>query len=212
MSWLRVDDGYDTHPKMLELTEQQRWRWTRVLLHCARHRTEGHVKTSVLRELGLGRTIADLLRLGLLHENGDTGYTVHDWRIYNADTIGGKVAAYLAEHPDAPANEVCRAVGGKREIVLSEVATQRPEAVPRNQKGTDAEPEGNRYPGTDLPVPDRYQIGSRARAPVPSRTKNPVTATQNAARARDDGHGHGEERTAEELERLAADVLHEMPT
>ena len=139
MSWLRVDDGYDTHPKLLELTEQQRWRWTRVLIHCARHRTDGHVSVSVLRELGLGRSITQLVRVNLLHENGNDGYVVHDWRIYNADTINGKVAAYLQEHPDATANDVCRSVGGKREIVLAEVAVIR---------------------GTE-PVPDRYPSGTR---------------------------------------------------
>lgn len=83
MSWLRLDDGYDTHPKLLELTEQQRWRWTRVLIHCARHQTQGHVKASVLRELGLARAVQQLLHLGLLESNGDAGYLVHDWTAFN---------------------------------------------------------------------------------------------------------------------------------
>lgn len=82
MSWLRIDDGFDTHPKLLELTEQQRWRWTRVLIHCARHRTQGHVKTSVLRDLGLGRAIEKLLSIDLLEQNGESGYLVHDWHDY----------------------------------------------------------------------------------------------------------------------------------
>lgn len=205
MSWLRIDDGYDTHPKLLELTELQRWRWTRVLLHCARHRTEGHVKPSVLREIGLGRAIGQLVTLGLLHENGDTGYLVHDWLIYNADTIGGKVAAFLAENPDATANDVHRAVGGKREIVLAEVAVQRGSREPEgNQKGTAREPltGGSREPL--LPVPNRYPSGSRARAPVPSPSKEPSNLPLDAEEG---GHGY----TPEELERLAADVLHEMP-
>jgi hypothetical protein len=83
MSWLKLDDGFDTHPKLLELTELQRWRWTRVLIHCARHRTQGHVKPSVLRELGLGRAIPLLVRVDLLEENGDAGYVVHDWADFN---------------------------------------------------------------------------------------------------------------------------------
>lgn len=179
MSWLKVDDGFDTHPKLLELTEVQRWRWTRVLIHCARHRTEGKVKTSVLRELGLSRAIGRLIEVGLLHPDEENGYVVHDWLVYNADTIGGKVAAFLAEHPDAPANEVCRAVGGKREIVLAEVAAQREsQAVPNRFPGTAKEPPAAGSPEPPGPVPDRYQIGSRARAPVPSRPidQNPPTS------------------------------------
>lgn len=170
MSWLKVDDGFDTHPKLIELTEVQRWRWTRVLIHCARHRTEGHIKTSVLRELGLGRTIARLLEVGLLHENGESGYLVHDWLVYNADTVGGKVAAFLVDHPDAGANEVCRAVGGKRELVLAEVAKQRgTDPVPDRFPSGSGEPLTAGSQVVPEPVPFRYPSGSRARAPVPSR-------------------------------------------
>lgn len=56
---------------------------------------------------------------------------------------------------------------------------------------------------------------AQARAPVPSptpNTSNPVTATQNVARETDQpGHGHGELRTDQELEALAASILHDMP-
>ena len=196
MSWLRLDDGYDTHPKLLELTELQRWRWTRVLIHCAKHRTEGHVKRSVLRELGLDRALTELVSIGLLEENGSEGYLVHDFMQYNADTIGGRVAAFLEEHPDASANEIYRAIGGKRELVLAEVAAQRGSQEPEgNQQGTDEEPP---WPpldepeiselagslGTTEPVPKPVpeepvsgsQSGSHARAPRPSPTPTALQA------------------------------------
>lgn len=189
MSWLRLDDGYDTHPKLLELTEQQRWRWTCVLLHCARHRTEGHVKTSVLRQLGLGRALPTLLRVGLLEENGPAGYLVHDWSAFN---------------PKDPTKAERQARWRHRQ------ASTEPSPV-------DARVDANVDACVDGPVDGQgvhSRVGARAR-PVPSRplkASNPVTATQDAAREQpDDGHGHGAERTAEELERLAADVLHEMP-
>lgn len=82
MSWLRIDDGYDTHPKLFDLTEQQRWRWTRVLIHCARHRTDGFVSGATLRELGLTRALPKLLEVKLLDQTPD-GYTVHDWHDFN---------------------------------------------------------------------------------------------------------------------------------
>jgi len=84
MAWLRLDDGFDTHPKLLELSEGERWRWTRLLLHCARHRTEGVVTMRALRDLGLARSRRKLIASSLLNETDDDGiFTVHDWAEYN---------------------------------------------------------------------------------------------------------------------------------
>lgn len=84
MSWLRLDDGYDTHPKMLELTEVERWRWTRLLLYCARHRTEGRVRRSVLSDVNLTRSLQKLVRLHLLAPDEDEGvYVVTSWEEFN---------------------------------------------------------------------------------------------------------------------------------
>ncbi len=83
MAWLRLDDGYDTHPKLLSLPEQQRWRWTRVLLYCARYRTRGRITQEALTEVGIdARLRGRLLELALL-ETADDVYTVNDWAVYN---------------------------------------------------------------------------------------------------------------------------------
>lgn len=184
MSWLRLDDGFDTHPKLLELTELQRWRWARVLLHCARHRTEGHVKASVLRELGLGRTVNDLLRVGLLEENGATGYLVHDWHTFN---------------PKDPTKAERQARWREKQA-----STETPPV--------DAHVDGDVDGRVDARVDGEgvhSRVGARAR-PVPSRPSNPETATQDDAREPDHGHGHGG-LTDTEIDQLAADLLHEMP-
>jgi hypothetical protein len=82
MPWLRLDDTYDTHPKLLELSEQTRWRWTRALLYCARHRTGGFLSRPTIRDLGLSNSVGKLVDLGLL-STSDDGYLVHDWDAYN---------------------------------------------------------------------------------------------------------------------------------
>ena len=51
MSWLRLDDGFARHPKVLELSEAQRWRWVVLLSDCARHERGGKVSSAMLREV-----------------------------------------------------------------------------------------------------------------------------------------------------------------
>jgi hypothetical protein len=187
MSWLRIDDGYDTHPKLLELTEQQRWRWTRVLIHCARHQTQGHVKPAVLRELGLRGTVAKLLQLGLLESNGDAGYLVHDWSTFNPKdpTKAERQARWRASHP--------------------------PSTAPSTQASTG---DVSVDDADDDLVDAKTSTRAQARARVPSRPvlKDPVTATQDAPREPDDGHGPGESELDQINKLLAQAAAQDFPT
>lgn len=122
MSWLKVDDGFDTHPKLLELSEIQRWRWTRVLIHCARHRTDGHVNEKVLRELGLGRAIERLLTIGLLETNGSPEYLVHDWADYapKDPTKAARQARWRAKQASTVDVSVDARVDGQGDTIVDE--------------------------------------------------------------------------------------------
>lgn len=191
MAWLRVDDGFDTHAKMLELTEVQRWRWTRVLIYCARHQTQGRVTLSVLRDIGLGRLAGKLVEVGLLENAGPNAYLVHDWRIYNG-SVGDKVYAFLCDNPDATANEVFKAVGGRRDLVLSEVG--------RYRSGTEV------VPGTGTAVPatgtqSGTKSGTHARAPQPQPQEIPraVGPLEDPDDEPDIGASTAQERTLETL-------------
>ncbi len=92
MSWLRLDDNFDDHPKVQELTEAEAWRWVRALLHCARHRTAGELSVPVLERLEL--PIGLLVDAGLLEElEAGTRYRVHDWDVYNGAKSGAERTA-----------------------------------------------------------------------------------------------------------------------
>jgi hypothetical protein len=183
MSWLRIDDGYDTHPKLLELTEQQRWRWTRVLIHCARHQTQGHVKPAVLRELGLGRTVAKLLQLGLLETNGDAGYLVHDWSTFN---------------PKDPTKAERQARWRASRATSTEPSTPPSTSASTNDELVDAEIVHSR-------------VGARAR-PVPSPTHVDQEPSFLPAELQDEEGGRTENSGTDfDLPDLGS-ILHEMPT
>ena len=87
MSYLRLDDVLDSHPKVQELTEVQAWRWVRVMLYCARHETDGEVSRRVVERLGLRP--ARLVELGLLDtvansvDNSGNTFYVHDYLEFN---------------------------------------------------------------------------------------------------------------------------------
>lgn len=83
MSWLRLDDGFAEHPKLLELSDRQFRVWLRLLLYCARFRTGGVVTDVVLRHLRVKNELLSVfVSVSLLDEN-DGVFEVHDWNAYN---------------------------------------------------------------------------------------------------------------------------------
>lgn len=164
MSWLRLDDTFDTHAKILGLgTDGRRWTWQRILLYTCRHRSA--IIPAGIREVVAKATpsfLADCHNLGLIDLDVDGTMKVHDWRIYNSESVAEKVAAFLAQKPDATANQVHKAIGGKREVVLAVVAQMAAAGTPvvpeQYQNGTAAVPDQSTPPvplaGARAPVPD----------------------------------------------------------
>lgn len=160
MSWLRIDDGFAEHYKIAELSDREFRVWLRILCYAARNNGRaGRLTAAMRREIvGLTPTILKhLLALGLLDADIDGIVSVHDWPIYADIPISEKVDYYLERNPDASANDVVRALGAKREIVLAEVK--------RFRDGSESGSHGTGLGGSES--------GSRARAPVPSPTPTP---------------------------------------
>lgn len=162
MSWTRLDDGYDSNRKLLGLGDGQRgdarrWTWTRVLVYSNRMGSAevpwniGQIITRAAPAF-----LRDCLELGLLDEK-DGVLSVHDWPLYADVTIEAKVQHYLERNPSASANEIAKAVGGKRSIALAEIERQRgttepPQPVPGNHRS------GTRS-GTTRVLPSRPDPG-----------------------------------------------------
>ncbi len=87
MAWLRVDDGFPGHPKLVRLSRPDRWTWLEVLVYCARYRTGGEVPASIGEALKYATPafLNRCLELNLLDHSEHDGdaYHVHDWAIYN---------------------------------------------------------------------------------------------------------------------------------
>jgi hypothetical protein len=89
VSWLRIDDAFPQHPKLVGLARSDRWTWLEVLAYCARYRTEGKVPPGVHEAVpaATAKTLQKYVQAGLLDED-ETGLRVHDWSDFNPKDPG----------------------------------------------------------------------------------------------------------------------------
>lgn len=105
MPWFKIDDGFWSHPKVIELSDPAVALWVRAGSYCAGHLTDGLVRRSTLRMLGADRDAAiELVLAGLWDETGD-GWSFHDWDEYQptreqvlAEREAKQDASALANH------------------------------------------------------------------------------------------------------------------
>ena len=84
MTWLRIDDGFTEHRKVLKLRRSERWTWLEILTYCARQNNGGRIPkaiSDVLRHV-TNDFLERCVKAGLLDHHED-GYQVHDWLEYN---------------------------------------------------------------------------------------------------------------------------------
>lgn len=81
MSWVRLDDGFMEHPKVLALTPKDFQVHMRALCYASRRRGP-HIPSSALLILATTKQTAErLTEVGLWDVNGD-GWVIHDWDDY----------------------------------------------------------------------------------------------------------------------------------
>ena len=105
--WFKIDDGFWSHPKVLELSPEALALWVRAGSYCAGHLTDGQVKASTLRLLGATDWQADeLVTNGLWDlDAGGHSWWFHDWEHYqpSASATKEKRAALSVERRKAGA-------------------------------------------------------------------------------------------------------------
>lgn len=82
--WFKVDDGFWSHPKVIELSAEAGWLWARAGSYSAHHLTDGVVTGGTLRMLGATRDAAvELVMAGLWdHDEVAKTWQFHDWDEY----------------------------------------------------------------------------------------------------------------------------------
>jgi len=85
MSWLRLDDGFGDHPKILLLTRSERWTFVELLTYCAKHRTDGYFPTTIAdsRRHVTPSFLEKCVDAGLVDQAENGELRVHDWADFN---------------------------------------------------------------------------------------------------------------------------------
>lgn len=88
MAWLRIDDGFGEHEKIIDLSDRSFRLHVVSLCYCARNLTDGKLTAkrvaAVCAITGARRAnLAELVDAGLWIENGSDGYIIKDYLEYN---------------------------------------------------------------------------------------------------------------------------------
>lgn len=178
MSWLRLDDGFADHPKLLELTRADRWRWIELLTLTARYRTNGHITSGMLRSADIPpRLQTRLLELALLEQTPYGQLQIHDWHHYNPppDPTGAARQArwrarHTTRHPvDNPGDKSSQSVEnllGKTKI--------RSEANPPHKTKHAQTPHTTTPKPPSIPAPRNALRNEKRNAPRNAKVTDPV--------------------------------------
>ncbi len=167
MSWIKIDDQFADHPKVLQAGPLASWLYVCGLTYCGRYLTDGWIPMQQVRKLAdvddpLGLA-ARLVAVGLWEEQPD-GFIVHDYHDYN---------------PTAEKVKADRAAAARRQADWRD--GHRKEA---GQYGTDEIPSN----GVSNGVTDDEVTTAPSPSPSPSPVPVPIPAAAAAARVRE-GYG-----------------------
>jgi hypothetical protein len=212
MGWLRIDDGFMDHPKVVGLTDAAVVAHMRALTHCTRFETDGVVTEAYLSRIASPEIAAELLAAGVWEDAGG-GIEIHDFLDYNPSHEQAEAArAVNAErqrrwrenHRDVPLGRFTRnGVTDGVSNAARNTAPTRPDPTPYRPDDDDvpesAESDALGRDGADAGVRaelggllDRFDdLSTAQRAEVEQAwTKNPdgVARLLEAVLANDDAH------------------------
>ena len=82
MSWLKIDDGFSHHPKILSVSIAARWAYLEALCYSAQYLTDGKVADGKLKLIASPKVMNELTDANLWHRTAN-GIAIHDYLDYN---------------------------------------------------------------------------------------------------------------------------------
>lgn len=195
MPFFVVDDGADSHPKMIRAKNAAVGLWTRVGSYVARHLTDGHVPGEVAAMYGSAPQIRKLLAVGLWHEHGHGcprcptvrpgDYYMHDYR-----ESGNPSRAEVLDRRKRAADKKKRQRAGSSSSDSSENPSLFGTDSSGNHDGFDDESSSNHSPDSDESA--GHGGVSPGDSPGTSRARTPLHSTplhNKGAEERENGAG-----------------------
>lgn len=84
MTWVKLDDGFPTHPKVIGLSDKAFRAHVVGLCYCSAYLTDGHLPPSITTQ----RVAAELIAAMLWSEDPAGGWIIHDYLTYNYSRAG----------------------------------------------------------------------------------------------------------------------------
>ena len=133
MSWVKLDDQFTDHPKVIAAGPMAGWLYVCGLTYCSRYLTDGFIPTAQVRRLadlkGTDRLASALVDAGLW-DRCDGGYMVHDYLEYNPNAE--KVRAERSAAQDRMFRR--RSAELRPNVERTSPEVQRPRPVPVSSK------------------------------------------------------------------------------
>jgi len=82
MPWIRFEDNFPEHPKVLALSDAAFRLHVRAIGYAARHLTDGHVSSAALRSMTRNPALPAALVGAGIWETATDGFLVHDYLHY----------------------------------------------------------------------------------------------------------------------------------
>jgi hypothetical protein len=82
VTWFKVDDGFHSHPKVLDLSLAAVGLWTLAGSWCSNYLTDGQISERTIFRLGGSKDLADELVASGLWSRTDEGFHFNDWSDY----------------------------------------------------------------------------------------------------------------------------------
>lgn len=172
MPWFKVDDGFHSHPKVIDLSLEAIGAWTLAGAWCAQYLTDGHITPRQLAKAGGDQShAAELVGAGLWHET-EAGWQFANWSEYQptkesveskreAETSGAARGNHARWHVGrgvvSPDCEFCQSQSGR---------SPNPESGPRSgtRSGARSSPESGKgessRPGPTRPDPEEEHVAT----------------------------------------------------
>lgn len=132
MSWVRLDDHFPTHPKVVAAGGDAAWLHVCALCYCAEHLTDGLVPKRLLARLSdrkqPTRLAQRLVDAGMWSDDGDD-YRIHDYLTYNRSRVDVEA--------EREAARLRRQNGGKRSADVRANKPRRSDGVRENDMNPD---------------------------------------------------------------------------
>ncbi len=153
MTWFKLDDQFDDHPKFVGLPDSALAVWVRGLAYCSRHGTDGYISWQVAGKLVAGgrrtRVIQYLLDRAIW-EPVEGGYQVHDYTDHQRskaeiERIRAEARERKARRVRANSQRTSR--DGSRDVRLTETETET--ETDHHQRVTESEARSDSPPDDD---------------------------------------------------------------